>query len=92
MERFDEPLLSALAISPALQKVMFEDFCEKEQGDVLWELLEFCSHGAQVILNDEKVSVVFFSLFVVSQIIFYEVICTHFSTSCLGADVEAEIP
>lgn len=50
---------------------MFEDFCEKEQGAVLWKLLVFPSHGAQVILKDEKVSVMFFSLFVVSQIIFY---------------------
>lgn len=79
-------------MSSSLHKVTFEDFYEKEQGAVLWKLFVFHSHGAQVILKDEKVSVMFFSLFVVSRIIFYEVICTHFGTSCLGADVEAEIP
>jgi len=79
-------------MSSTFCKVSLEDFYEKEQGAVLWELLVFHSHGAQVVFKDEKVSVMFFSLFAVSRIIFYEVICTHFSTSCLGADVEAEIP
>lgn len=78
------PLLSALTMSSTFHKITREDFYEKEQGAITWEQLVFRSHGAQVILKDEKVSAMFFSLFVVSQIIFYEVICTHFGTSCLG--------
>lgn len=42
----------------------------EEQRAVLWGLMVFHSHGAQVIFKYEKVSMLFFSLFAVSWMIF----------------------